>query len=557
MALTAETTVGLLARLAVEVPDRVAFSTGLSIDRASRLTCSELWDQVQSLASALAELGVQRGDRVAICLPNSIEWVLWEHAAQALAAVPVGIGVQWSSEHVSDVLKSCGATVLVVENPLALRGIAPACLEHCRVISALEPAAAEPPSYPVIAHAELLSRSRSATVFAECNATDPATIIYTSGSTGKPKGIMHTHGRVMATVAALADYYPELHGGRLALGWMPMEHLFQRIFNLVSLAFALETRMVRDVTNLIALLRDLRPSYFIGVPFVYEQLIHAMERSPSDFVGWQRELRLMIIGAAPTSPETLERLAALGLPVLQAYSTSECLVPIASNSLSDNRVGSVGRPHSSYALRLSEAGEICVKGPGVFDGYYGDAQRAPFDADGYFRTGDFGYLDQDGYLFVTGRREDFFKTSTGRRVSPFEVESAYKRSPLIEHIIVVGHGRKHLAALVQVQQAAAEALASQLGLAGGDPTGASAREHWSHDERMKGAVLEEMRKHESVLDPYKRVRGIVLLPRPLSVESGELTSTLKLRRDVVMKLYAPHLDALFATLEARSGDHAS
>lgn len=554
MAFTAETTVGLLARLAIEVPERVAFSTGLSTDRASRLTFSELWDQVQSLASSLAALGVRRGDRVAIRLPNSIEWVLWEHAAQALAAVPVGIGVQWSSEQVGEVLQSCGATVLVVETPAALHGIAAACLERCRVLSVLEPATAEPPSHPVVAHAELLGRSRSATVLAECKAADPATIIYTSGSTGKPKGIMHTHARVMTTVAALADYFPELEGGRLALGWMPMEHLFQRIFNLVSLAFALETRMVRDATKLIAMLCDLRPSYFIGVPFVYEQLLHAIERSPSDFAAWKRELRLMVIGSAPTSTELLERLAALGLPVLQGYSTSECLVPIAGNSLSANRLGSVGRPHPSYALRLSDAGEICVRGPGVFDGYYGDEQRAAFDADGYFRTGDIGYLDQDGYLYVGGRRDDFFKTSTGRKVSPLEVESAYKRSPLIEHIIVVGQGRKHLAALVQLEQGAAQALADRLGLPGGDPA-TSPREHWSNDERMKAAVLEEMREHESGLDRYKRVRGIVLLPRPLAVESGELTSTLKLRRDVVIKRYAVLLDALFTTLEARTGDH--
>ncbi|HMJ15281.1 MAG TPA: AMP-binding protein, partial [Polyangiaceae bacterium] len=480
MALTSDTTVGLLARLAADFPEQIAFSN----DDTSRVTCSELWIQLQTLASALVGFGVRGGDRVAICLPNCLEWTLWEYASQALAAIPVGIGVQWSKEHVNDVLSHCGATVVVVENEAALRGFAATTLDRCRLICTLEPSGMDPGRRSYITHRELMDRGRHATALVHCTPADPATIIYTSGSTGRPKGIMHTHGRVMAAVAALAGYYPELEGGRLALGWLPMEHLYQRIFNLVSLAFVLETRMVRDVGKLVTLLGELRPSYFTGVPFVYEQLLYAMERSPRDFVSWQRELRLMIIGAAPTGVEMLDRLAALGLPVRQAYSTSECLVPIACNTLSDNRTGSVGRPHPSYDLRISDAGEISVKGPGVFTGYVGDEERASslFDAEGYFSTGDFGYLDQDGYLYVTGWREDFFKTSTGRRISPFEVESAYKRAKLIEHVIVVGHGRKHLVALVQLQSSAAEALAAKLELASAD------HEQWSRDERMNAAV---------------------------------------------------------------------
>jgi long-chain acyl-CoA synthetase len=195
-----------------------------------------------------------------------------------------------------------------------------------------------------------------------------------------------------------------------------------------------------------------------------------------------------------------------------------------------------------------------VRGPGVFAGYVGEeAQVASrFDSDGYFKTGDYGYVDDDGYLFVTGRGEDFFKTSTGRRISPFEVESAYKQSALIEHIVVVGHARKHLLAVVQLEARRAEALAAQLGLF------SLGRERWSQDERMKAAVLAEMRKHEAGLDPYKRVRGIMLLSRPLSVDGGELTATLKLRREVIMKRCLPQLDAMFGTGDSGAdGSHAA
>jgi long-chain acyl-CoA synthetase len=216
-------------------------------------------------------------------------------------------------------------------------------------------------------------------------------------------------------------------------------------------------------------------------------------------------------------------------------------VPIASNTLGDNRVGSVGRPNPEYAIRLAEDGEIRAKGPGVFAGYLGqpeDQSAALFDADGYFKTGDFGYLDDDGYLFVTGRREDFFKTSTGRKIAPFEVESAYKRSPWIEHIVVVGQARKHLLAIIQLKSTPAATLVQSLGLDDADP------EQWVRDEQVKSAVMNELRRYEADLEPYKRVRAIVLLAQPLRVETGELTSTLKVRRDVVIQRCEAQLSAL-------------
>jgi long-chain acyl-CoA synthetase len=549
MPFSAQTTVSLIARLAIEVPQQIAFSD----DAGKAVTCSELWDRIRVLARAMERLGIGFGARVAIRLPNCIEWSIWEYASHAIGALPVGIGMQWSNQHANDVLASCDATVLVVQNASALAQIDRARLGRCRLICALDSTGAGSTQARWVSHSELLSAGPGEDVFTpRVSAEDAATIVYTSGSTGKPKGIMHTHTRVMAAVEAIVGFFPELEGGRLALSWMPMEHLFQRILNLVSLAFRIETRVLRKPDELIATVRDERPTYLAGVPFAYEQLLHAIESAPSSFAAWQREVRLMIVGAAPTLLGMLERFSALGFPIRQAYSTSECIVPIASNTLRENRAGSVGRPHAGYAFRLSEDGEIRVRGPGVFTGYVGEQDRVVgrFDADGYFRTGDFGYLDSDGYLFVTGRAEDFLKTSTGRRISPFEVESAYKQSDLIEHIVVVGHARKHLLAIVQLEPRCAEALAVRLGLAGRDA------DQWSRDERMTAAVLEEMRRHESGLDPYKRVRGIVLLPHPLSIEGGELTPTLKLRRDVILKRWMPKLDALFGT-DSEADGHAA
>lgn len=538
MLLNPQTSAGLFAQLAAELPDSVVFSD----ERGTRLTCLELWQKIEALAQAMTSIGVRRGDRVAIRSYNNIEWSLWEYAAQYIAAVPVGIGAQWSDRQTNDVLSDCDATVLVVQDADSLSAIAPERLERCRLVCVIEPVRANtrrPSNW--IAHGDVIHSSGRGALTPQCNAEDAATIIYTSGSTGKPKGIMHTHARVMAAVRSLCGYFAELSGGSRALSWMPMEHLFQRILNLVSLSFGLDTRILSNPSNLIASVRDVCPTYFAGVPFVYEQMLQAIESSPESFAACRAELRLMIVGAAPTSRDMLARFMELGFPIRQAYSTSECLVPIAANTLGDNRLGSVGRPNSEYAIRLADDGEIRVKGPGVFAGYLdqsADQSAALFDEDGYFKTGDFGYLDHDGYLFVTGRREDFFKTSTGRKIAPFEVESTYKRSPWIEHIVVVGQGRRHPVAIIQLKAQPAAALVESLGLDSADP------ERWACDERMKSAVLNELRKHDADLEPYKRVRAIVLLAQPLRVETGELTATLKVRREVVTARCEAQLSAL-------------
>jgi long-chain acyl-CoA synthetase len=543
------TTVALIARLASALPERVA----LSDEHGTQLRFGALWDQIRGLAGVLRERGIRKGDRVVIHAPNSIAWSLWEYAAQAAAAVPVGVGMQWTSDHVRTVLADCDARALVIQNEELLSKLGPT--DRQALVCVLEADSGNGRGTTSwVSHAELVAGGNAISDLPKLSADDPATIVYTSGSTGTPKGIMHTHRGVMAAVDAIVDLFPELVGGRLALSWMPMEHLFQRILNLVSFAFHMETRVLLDPSKLISSARDLRPTYLAGVPLVYERLLAAIDSDPDSFADWRRELRLMIVGSAPISRKLLERFWARGYPILQAYSTSECIVPIAANTLSANRIGSVGRPLPSYDLRILDDGEIEVRGPGVFCGYYGLETEVDsvVDAEGYFKTGDIGDVDRDGYLFITGRSDDFFKTSTGRRVSPFEVESAYQQCELIEKVVVFGRAQKHVVGLVQLAARGAEVLARRLGLDATNPFA------WSQDERMAEAVLQEMRKHEGTLDVYKRVRAVALLPHPFRVETGELTPTLKVRRDVVEQRYQSVLAALFEGKAARAdGGHAA
>lgn len=527
------TTVELLARLAADVPERVAFSADPGHPQS---TFAALWRSVSMLASALQARGIQRGQRVAIALPNCVDWSMWEYASQVIGAVPVGLGMQWSREHTSAVLADCEPAVLVLADRTALSLVEPNLLERCRIVCVREGQGVD----GACTQSELLASANSTTVEVVCQAADAATIIYTSGSTGKPKGVMHTHARVMGAVSTIVDLFPELEGGRLALSWMPMEHLFQRMLNLVALSLGMETSILSDPRNVLDAARTLQPTFLAGVPLIFEQLLRAASAEPSPFEAWRRALKVMIVGSAPISLDVLERLARLGFPVTQAYSTTECLVPIASNTLSANRPGSVGKPVESYDLRFSDAGEILVRGPGVFDGYYRDSHRQVDDA-GYYNTGDLGYLDADGYLFITGRNTDLLKTAGGRKISPFEIESAYKRCPHIEQVVVGGHGRRRLVALVQLERTWAASVRDAVGVPY-DDGGA-----WADDARVIDAVLAEMQRFDASLDDYKKVRRICVLARPLSVEAGELTPTFKLRRDVIEQRHRARLERVMGS----------
>lgn len=535
--LTSLTTVELLRRLAEAHRDRVAFSGDPS---EQPITFGAFWRRVSSLATGLRTRGVQPGDRVAIALPSCIDWSVWEHASQLVGAVPVGLGLLWSREHTAAVLADCKPTVIVLPEPSALSVLDPETVGQCRLVCLRNGADTMRSGSTLCGQADLYENATGHEAVDLCQADSPATIIYTSGTTGKPKGVVHTHARVLAAVHAILELFPELQGSRLALSWMPMEHLFQRMLNLVALSLGIESSILPEPRNLLSAARSLRPTFLAGVPLIFEQLLREAKATPGSFDSWRRELVVMIVGSAPISRDVLQELQRLSFPVTQAYSTSECLVPIASNTLSANRLGSVGKPLRHYELKISEAGEILVRGLGVFNGYYGSSKQqtaALFDEHGFYHTGDLGYLDDDGYLFITGRSTDLIKTANGRKISPFEIETAYKQSPRIEQIVVSGHGRPHLAALVQLDEKWTGELRSALGVSGDGG-------RWADDERSIGAVLSEMQRYETSLDAYKRVRRIAVLLQPLSVERGELTSTFKLRRDVIEQRYQEKLDKL-------------
>jgi long-chain acyl-CoA synthetase len=252
-------------------------------------------------------------------------------------------------------------------------------------------------------------------------------------------------------------------------------------------------------------------------------------------------IRYLITGSAPTAPWLLEFFQAAGLPILEAYGVSENTIPIAANRPEELRFGSVGRPLSGNDVRLADDGEVLVRSAGMFRGYLGAERESRFTADGFYCTGDLGRFDDDGFLYLTGRKAELIKTSTGRRISPVRVETVYRQSPLFEQFVTIGNGRRFLSALIVLNE---QAVAGALRKSGGSVPHRSIRS--SGDSQVAEIVQTELERLGQELPPQERVARFAILPRPLSIEAGELTPTLKLRRAVIEANHQELIDPLYS-----------
>ncbi len=354
---------------------------------------------------------------------------------------------------------------------------------------------------------------------------DLATIVYTSGTTGAAKGIPYRHDQLMAACRSLYRAYSELEPGDRTICWLPLSAMFQRMANLLSIACGMITYLVDNPRSVFEDITSIKPHFFIGVPRFYEKLDEAItDNDSTPILEGLSQVKLMISGSAPISVAILESLQQHGIAVREAYGLSENLVPVALNRLSDYRFGTVGKPLEPNTVKLADDGEILVKGPGLFSGYLGDVQEGDrFTEDGFYRTGDVGAFDQDGFLSITGRNSDLFKTSTGRRVSPTKVEAAYAKCRYVNQMVVIGAGRKYLAALI---------TPSEYSMPSEDLT-----------PQMLDEIKSELLAAGESLNPYERVQAFGLLPRPFI--SDELTPTQKLRRGVILTKYASLIDRLY------------
>ena len=582
----------LLARLAEVEPTRVVSYHRTTARGWTPTTMADLHAEVRRVARGLARIGVEPGDRLAILSPTRREWQVGELAGLAAGGVIVGIDAHAPPAQAAWILDHSRATALVVDTPERLAALPALTVKRLRVVVTLPvPAHAERPEGVVDWSDVLATGAVSGADDVVAPAGDaPATLLYTSGTTGTPKGIAYDHHHLLAACQSILAEFPDLRRpGHRVPCWLPMAPLFQRMMNLVALAAGVTTFFVEDPRQIMGALREIRPTLFVGVPRFYEKLEGGIREHVTAQPAWRRRLidharrigaevasrrrrgaplspwlalqhrladqlvlrrireamggriQWMISGSAPAPPWLLESLHAVGWLVLEAYGFTENTVPVAANRPDAYRFGTVGRPFAMNAIRIAEDGELLVRGPGLFRGYEGDGPSPQrFTEDGYYRTGDYARLDADGFLSLVGRTSEIIKTSTGRRVSPAHVEAVYRRSPLVEEIVVVGNARKHLAALITLDVPVVEAELRRAGL----PVPAAGAE-LAAMPAVTALVARSLQACDDEIPESDRVRAFAILPRPFSLADEELTTSLKLRRQHIEARHAAIIDALY------------
>jgi long-chain acyl-CoA synthetase len=559
--------------------DRVA-STG----HWQATSWTEFATRLRRSGACLQDMGVRAGDYVAILAETGPEWHLMEHAAMLIGAVVVGIDSRMSVNHIARILSTTRPRLLVLDNSVPE-------LSHEDLVSASQIVYLG--DRPAMIDTDLTSTSwadfqRRAI---ECDGgqlpavrpDDTAALIYTSGTTGTPKAIEYTHAQLILACQAIFDAFPVVQKGDCTLCWLPMAHLFQRMMNLVAIAQGTTIYFVRDPKSIADCAREVGPSQLVGVPRFYEKLRGAIEggiyrlshrkqrlvrlafdtarnirlnvnegRRPgvalkfahailNRFVlgrircSFGTRLRFMITGSAPIAKSHLEFFADLGLPLYEAYGISECTVPIAANRPEAFRFGSVGIPFPQNDIRLEADGEILVRGPGVFKGYSGESRDLDrFTPDGFYRSGDLGRFDTDGYLYLFGRKSDMLKTSTGKKIFPTAIEQVYEAHPLIDQVVISGENRPYLVGLIsvnneqlQLELASSQVVAAQIGV--------------SIEERIHELVDAALSAHAQYLAPHERIVRFTILTLPFAITTGEMTTNFKLRRKLIADKYAQRI----------------
>ncbi|MFP5401555.1 MAG: AMP-dependent synthetase/ligase [Gammaproteobacteria bacterium] len=571
-----------LAARSAATPEQAAFWSRDDDGHWSATNWAEVQRRVGKLAWQLRLLGIGRGDRVALVLPTTPEWEYAQHAVLAAGGVVVGLDASETEANLRHMLQTVQPSALIVETRAIgdrLRALAQGSTPRL-VIAEGEPG---PDGLRLD---ELLARPMPATANLPAAAADDlATIIFTSGSTGQPKGIAYTHAQLVLVGRAILEQFPSIDEGARLACWLPLSNLFQRIINLCALICGAQSWFVRHPAQIMERLPEIRPSLFVGVPRFFEKLyagivaqldarpapvrtlahaawrfaceVRAAERAGLPVAGsraaiaWLADrlvlsriraamgpnLQFMVSGSAPIPVWLLERFHGLGWLVLEAYGTSENALPIALNTPAAYRFGTVGRPLAHNALVIAEDGEILVRGPALFSGYWGtDPADAGIDDAGFLHTGDLGRVDDSGFLALTGRKSELFKTSTGRRIAPGSIEALIKRVPAVEHAVLVGRNRPFPVAIVDLAlPPAADAPGS------GDRPSRSQALVEALGERILAACRD--------LPAYQRPAAILVSPIPFSVDGGQLTANQKLRRQHIEALFARELDVLYRDLE--------
>jgi long-chain acyl-CoA synthetase len=562
------------------------------------LTYGEVARRVRELALGLAQRGIKRGDRIALWSENRPEWNLADLAALANGAVDVPIYTTQSLDQVEYILKDSAARAIFVSAPflekvLELKPRLPS-LEF--IFAFDEPVA---PRAAIIRAEELAGAGRARfgeqpgvyeSLWRATRPEDLATLLYTSGTTGDPKGVMLTHKNLTANTL-LSYHWSALENRRdRVLTYLPFTHIFERAMWYLFLYAGAVVAYAESIESVAANLAEIRPTVMTSVPRMFEKIYAriiergigagfpkkqiflwalgvghkwavrrdqgkpiglwlSLQHKVADelvFTKWREavggRIRVFISGGAPLASEIAYLFHAAGLPILQGYGMTETSPSISCNTETRNRIGTVGPVLDGVQVKIAGDGEILVKGDTVMKGYYNrpDDNAEAFTEDGWLRTGDIGHLDEDGYLVITDRKKELIKTSGGKYVAPQRVESMIKSSRFVSQVFVVGNARKFPSALIVPNMELLRSYADLKGIA------YAADADLIQHPRIIDLMQRQVDKYTAELGQWEKVKRIALLERELTIESGDLTPTLKARRSVIEARYAAIIEQLYA-----------
>ena len=563
--------------------------------RWEAISSQEFLRRVAGLAHCFIELGVKPGDRVGLFAPNCPEWHTADFAINGSGAVTVPVYFNESPDRMVYILNHCGAETLFIagksqlEKFLRIRDQLPN-LQQVIVAGAGDAMRADLLHYETLiltAGPNEVSayRKRAAQVLP----AQLASIIYTSGTTGEPKGVMLTHNNFSSNVTDSCKDI-ELHvESDLAVSFLPLAHVYGRTLDYLYLFQGCPVAYVEAVEDVAGALLETHPTILAAVPRFFEKIYARLMEQGSKTQGLKRRifefamrtareaalwrcgeasaspvlklrwaladrlvyskiragtgghLRMVLSGGAPLSKALCEFFWAIGIPIYQGYGLTETS-PILSSNYPQNRSGSSGRPIAKVQIRIADDGEILAKGPCVMQGYYKspEATREVLSEDGWFRTGDIGYLDKDNYLFITDRKKDLLKTAGGKFVAPQPIENALKTSPYILNAMVVGDQRKFIVALIVLNPATLSARLAEEGLK------FSSNAELAAHPRAYAVIENEVNRLTAHLAQYESIKRFALLAEDFTFDSGTLTFTMKLKRRVVEKRYRDLIDKLYA-----------
>lgn len=576
--------------------DALAFKIG---DAWNYLNGKDVVERVKQIAMGLRSLGVKAGDRVAIISENRPEWSFVDLAILSLRAVNVPIYTTQAVDQVRFILENSGARMLFVSGKKIWRHAENAIrsVEQIEKIIFFDHDSVEAADARAMSLRDLVSAGDEVAriepdaiekTMSEIAPDDLATIIYTSGTTGEPKGVMLDHGNFVSNILAISRGLPIRSTDR-SLAVLPLSHIFERTVFYVLCSNGVSIHYCAAFDQLASHLQEVRPTIMTAVPRLFEQVYHKIVKKGKAAGGWKTRLfdwalevgqqywaakdthrriapglaakqaiadrlvfskwrdgvggalRFFVSGGAPLSKKLSYAFWAAGIPILQGYGMTEGCVTCA-NRPEDNKVGSIGTPFDGIEMKIAEAdGEVLIRGRNVMRGYYKDpeATAAAIDADGFYHTGDVGYIDEDGHFYITDRLKDLFKLSNGKYVAPLQVESLLKQSPLVSQAIVVGSGRKQVGALVVPDWEALKEAMAEIGVST-EGTREELCDNPHFIKRLQKDAIEFTRE----LNEYERVKRVYILPREFSIDKGEMTPTLKIKRGVIDEKYSEAIDEI-------------